>query len=107
MTFTESVVHQGLPLLVTPAKAGVQFVYLIVFADIGAQHWIPACAGMTVQLVPQGLPLLVTPAKAGAQFVYLIVFTDTGGQHWIPAFAGMPVPDGCANQFWSASSATR
>jgi hypothetical protein len=33
--------------LVTPAKAGVQFVYLIVFTDATGPHWIPACAGMT------------------------------------------------------------
>jgi hypothetical protein len=33
--------------LVTPAKAGVQFVYLIVSTDIRVTLWIPACAGMT------------------------------------------------------------
>ncbi|MFZ4536187.1 hypothetical protein [Propionivibrio sp.] len=39
--------------LVTPAKAGVQFVYLIVFLNIRGTHWIPACAGMTVwKVVP-------------------------------------------------------
>jgi len=33
--------------LVTPAKAGVQLVYLIVLMDIGGRYWIPAFAGMT------------------------------------------------------------
>jgi hypothetical protein len=28
--------------LVTPAKAGVQFVYLIFFTDTTDTHWIPA-----------------------------------------------------------------
>jgi len=35
-------------MLVTPAEAGVQLVYLIVLLDIRESHWIPACAGMTV-----------------------------------------------------------
>jgi hypothetical protein len=33
--------------LVTPAEAGVQLVYAIVFMYIGGRYWIPACAGMT------------------------------------------------------------
>ncbi|MFZ4535430.1 MAG: hypothetical protein ACOYNV_03870 [Propionivibrio sp.] len=42
-------------MLVTPAKAGVQLVYLIVFMNVRGAHWlcisfgqIPAFAGMTV-----------------------------------------------------------
>jgi hypothetical protein len=30
------------------AKAGVQFVQLIGFLDVEAQHWIPAFAGTTI-----------------------------------------------------------
>jgi len=33
---------------VTPAKAGVQFVHLIVFMNIRGAAWIPAFAGMTI-----------------------------------------------------------
>jgi hypothetical protein len=39
--------RRPISVLVTPAKAGVQFVYPIVFTDTSGMHWIPACAGMT------------------------------------------------------------
>jgi len=35
---------------VTPVKAGVQFVYLIVLLNIGGRYWIPAFAGMSAKL---------------------------------------------------------
>jgi hypothetical protein len=38
-------------MLVTPAEAGVQLVYLIVLMNISGRYWIPACAGMTAREV--------------------------------------------------------
>jgi hypothetical protein len=39
-------------LLVAPAKAEAQFVYLIGFMNVSRTHWIPACAGMTNERLP-------------------------------------------------------